>query len=108
MRRNKFNAKPTVVDNVRFDSKREASRYCHLKLLSQTGAIFDLELQPKYDLMCNGQKIGFYKADFRYRTASGERVVEDVKGGPTATPVYKLKKKILATQSPPVFITEIN
>ena len=106
-RRSKFNAKPTYVDGIRFDSKREAHRYCHLKLLSQIGDITDLELQPKYDLMCNGTKIGFYKADFRYRDKAGNVVVEDVKSGPTATPVYRLKKRILETQNPPVIITEV-
>jgi len=106
-RRSKYNAKPTYVDGIRFDSKREARRYKELTLLLRIGEIRDLELQPKYDLMCNGQKIGFYKADFRYVDQAGKTVVEDVKSGPTATPVYRLKKRILATQTPPVLITEV-
>ncbi len=45
--------------------------------------------------VCNNQqRIGFYKADFRYEvTATGERVIEDVKGVRTA--VYRLKKKLV-------------
>jgi hypothetical protein len=31
-RANKYNAKPTTVDGIRFDSKREAAYYCQLKL----------------------------------------------------------------------------
>lgn len=106
--RNKFGAVKTKVDGITFDSKKEAGRYKQLRLMEMAGLIKELEIQPKYDLMVNGTKIGFYKADFRYiDTQTGKTVVEDVKGGPTATPVYKLKKKILATYDPPVLIVEI-
>jgi hypothetical protein len=45
----------------------------------------------------NGHKIGVYRGDFQYtECASGEQIVEDVKSQPTKTPVYRLKKKIVA------------
>jgi Protein of unknown function (DUF1064) len=90
---NKYHAKPTIVDNVRFASAREASRYKELCLLRASGAISHLELQPRYDLIVNGRKIGFYKADFRYISSDGQSHIEDAKGVRTA--VYALKKRIV-------------
>ena len=90
--RSKYRAIKTIVDGIKFDSKKEAARYSQLKLMEKSGAIKDLELQPRYDLIINGQKCGFYKADFRY-FESGKEVVEDVKG--MKTPMYNLKKKLI-------------
>jgi len=91
---NKYKAIKTVVEGITFDSKKEARRYLQLKLLVRAGAITDLELQPKFDLMVNGTKCGFYKADFRYVDVSLNKVIiEDVKG--MKTPVYNLKKKLI-------------
>lgn len=95
MTRNKFGAIKTTIDGITFDSKAEGRRYSHLKLLERAGEIADIELQPRFDLIINGKKCGFYKADFGYRLcANDERVVEDVKG--VATPVFRLKKKLVA------------
>lgn len=83
----KYHAWPTVVDNIRFHSKKEARRYCELKLLLKAGEIKDLELQPRYLLSvprfdrCGMRKVGFYVADFRYLdVGTGQLVIEDVKG----------------------------
>lgn len=92
--RSKYHARPTVTNGIRFASGAEANRYRGLWLLQREGKIADLELQPRYDLILEGVNVGFYKADFRYRVvATGEIVVEDVKG--MATPLYRLKKKIV-------------
>ena len=61
-------------------------------MLERAGEISELSLQPKFDLIINGCKIGFYKADFKYEE-NGKVVIEDVKG--MLTPVYKLKKKMM-------------
>jgi hypothetical protein len=99
-RRHKYGAKPTVVDGVRFASKREAARYQELRLLERAGEISSLLLQPKYGLYpyrfassgnTNLGKVGDYVGDFQYRTKDGETVVEDVKG--VKLPIYRLKKK---------------
>lgn len=106
--RKKFNNKPTFVDEIRFDSKKEAQRYVDLKWLEKAGQIHNLELQPSFDLMVNGVKVGRYVADFRYLDLSNnETIVEDVKSPATKTPVYRLKKKIMAAQNPPVYVREI-
>ena len=95
-RRNKFGAVRTVVDGITFASKAEARRYGHLLLLQKIGEIADLEVQPRFPLVVNGTLVCTYVADYRYRViATGEIVVEDVKGGPTATPLFKLKAKLL-------------
>ncbi len=90
--RNKYRAIKTVLDGIKFDSKKEAARYKVLKLLEKAGKITNLELQPRYDLVVNFTKCGFYKADFRY-FENDKEVVEDVKG--MKTPIYNLKKKLV-------------
>lgn len=90
--RNKYRAIKTIIDDITFDSKKEARRYVELKLLVKAGVISDLKLQPRFDLIINGCKCGFYKADFDY-IENGKRVTEDVKG--MKTPVYNLKKKLI-------------
>lgn len=92
---NKYGNKPTTLDGIRFDSKKEAARYAELKLLEQAGAITKLELQPAFALRVNGHDCGKYVGDFSYREG-GRMVVEDVKGGnATKTPLYKLKRKLM-------------
>lgn len=91
----KYRAIPTVVDNIRFASKKEANRYFELKVLHRIGEISDLIIQPKFPLVVNGTKICTYVADFSYREKSGRLVVEDVKSKPTMTPAYRIKAKLL-------------
>ncbi len=90
--RTKYNAKKVTIDGIVFDSKAEAKRYKVLKILERAGEIQNLELQPRYDLIINEIKVGFYKADFRY-TEKGKLIIEDVKG--MKTPIYNLKKKMI-------------
>lgn len=95
-RQNKFGNVKTTVGDQTFASKAEARRHAHLLLLQKIGEIADLETQPSFPIVVNGQKICTYVADFRYRVvATGAVVVEDVKGGPTATPVFRLKAKLV-------------
>lgn len=89
----KYGNRKTEVDGVTFDSAAEARRYSDLVLMVAAGVITDLELQPRYPLMVNGQKVSTYVADFRYRDKVGRLVVEDVKG--VKTPAYRLKAKLM-------------
>ena len=75
----KYHAVATVVDGIRFASKLEAARYRDLRLLLKAGEITDLELQPRYPIVVNGQSVCTYVADARYRTRDGALVVEDTK-----------------------------
>jgi hypothetical protein len=93
----KYRNKRVEVDGIRFDSKKEASRYRALMLYQSHGEISNLERQVSYDLTVNGELICRYRADFRYiaarGTQKGRECVEDVKG--IRTPVYQLKKKLM-------------
>jgi hypothetical protein len=83
-----------TVDNVLFDSMKEANHYQILKVLFHRGKIGSLELQPRYRLEVNGELICTYVGDFRYVDLGRlEIVVDDCKG--FKTPAYKLKKKLM-------------
>ena len=96
VKRSKYNAKPTVVDGVRFASYRESLRYMNLKLMQLMGKISLLQLQPQFDLHVTKPdgtrvKIGQYRADFKYFRTGHSFVVEDVKGVQTDMFKWKLK-----------------
>ena len=76
--------------------------------MQKENEIKDLECHPKIPLIVNDKKIGTYVADFRYYDKAFKKtIIEDVKSVATKTPVYNLKKKILATYTPPIEIVEI-
>ena len=64
--RPKYGNKKVVVQGIKFDSKWESQRYLYLKSLERAGTIKDLELQVRFNLEVNGQKICAYVADFCY------------------------------------------
>ena len=93
----KYGNHKTFVDGIRFDSKREAERWCELKLLERAGEIKELKRQVRFELI-PAQKNGkwratSYIADFTYKTRYGKYVVEDAKG--VRTDVYKIKRKLM-------------
>lgn len=93
IRRHKYGAVATVVDGIRFASKKEAKRYTELKLLEKAGHITNLKRQVRYKL----QMETVYVADFEYEWKHGEgHVVEDVKG--YATREFKRKAKLMKEQ----------
>ena len=110
----KYKAKKASVDGIEFDSRKEANRYCELKLLQRAGKIQNLELQKAIELIPaqreriinpkNGkvkkgkviERAVTYVADFVY-TENGRMVIEDVKGykGGGAYAVFTIKRKLL-------------
>lgn len=95
----KYHSKKVIIDEIEFDSKKEATRYSELKILEKAGLIKNIELQKVFELQPSFKKNGktyrkiTYKADFYYYDTHLERyIVEDVKG--FKTEVYKLKKKM--------------
>ena len=96
---NKYKNKKVVIDNILFDSKKEANYYTYLKLLQNAGKIKNLELQKKFVLQdkfnLNGKthRAITYVADFVYEDEKGMHIV-DTKG--YRTEVYKIKKKLFA------------
>jgi hypothetical protein len=95
--KSKFGNEKVVLDDIEFDSRKEAKRYGELKLLIINGKIGWLELQVPYRFKIEGQKISAYIADFRYLDAdTGNVIVEDVKSVATRKlPVYRMKKKLM-------------
>lgn len=94
-KKNKYGAKKTTVNNIMFDSKKEAARYGELKLQQHCRLISKLQIQPRFDIKIGSKYIAFYKADFRY-IKDGSEIIEDVKSKITAkNPVYRLKKKLV-------------
>lgn len=110
----KYNASKCVVDGITFDSRKEAKRYCELKLLEKGNVIRDLRLQVEFELLPNQyatekrygkngkplkdkkvllERRVVYRADFVYiLNETGETVIEDVKG--IRLPEYILKRKL--------------
>lgn len=70
----KYRNEPVTVKGIRFDSKKEASRYLQLMDAVREGAIYDLRLQRNFTLLegytsPSGERIRpiVYQADFTYR-----------------------------------------
>jgi hypothetical protein len=94
---NKYKAIKTTVNNITFDSRAEANRYLTLKLLEKANYISDLKCQVPFTLFEKspyGRSLN-YIADFSY-VENNNLIVEYVKSKATITPLYKLKKRILA------------
>lgn len=115
---NKYhNRKVTTPDGVKHDSKKEARRWCELKLLERAGKITDLQRQVEFELipeqretyaryskrgkrLADGTRLVerkcSYVADFVYIDAeTGKKVVEDTKSDPTKTKDYVIKRKLM-------------
>ena len=109
----KYHNQKTKVNNIEFDSKKEANRFNELKLLEKAGLIKELEIQKKFELQPkyinnNGEHIRAitYIADFFYYDCKeGIYIVEDTKG--FKTDVYILKKKLFEYVYPNLTIKEL-
>lgn len=91
----KYNNKITYIDNIRFDSRKEAMHYVYLRELERKGVIHNLRLQVPFPFIYEGKKIFKYVADFVYEDDFGTHVI-DVKG--VQTQLFKLKKKLIEAQ----------
>lgn len=96
----KYHARKVTVNGITFDSKHEAERYLILHSMERRGEITDLKLQVPYILIpaqrVDGKVVERscrYVADFVYRDAAGNQIVEDAKG--VRTPEYVIKRKLM-------------
>jgi hypothetical protein len=95
VKRSKYGSKITIVDDIRFDSKKESLRYIDLNFLQKAGKISALQRQVKFELLVDGNLICRYFADFVY-LENGKQIVEDVKSDITRKKEsYILKKKLM-------------
>ncbi|MBO7213983.1 MAG: DUF1064 domain-containing protein [Clostridia bacterium] len=95
--RSKYGNKRIETPDGMFDSKAEYERWCELQLLQRIGSITDLKRQVKFVLIDkseHGRELS-YIADFTYQDGD-EKVIEDVKSEATKTPLYRLKKRLVA------------
>jgi len=76
----KYNNIKTEIDGIKFDSTKEANRYCELKLLLRAGKIANLRRQVRFLLIPGSikERPMYYVADFVY-DEEGQTIVEDVK-----------------------------
>ena len=110
--RPKYNAKKTIIGNLKFDSKKEAEYYLKLKAKRINGEINWIKLQPEFLILRgftleNGERTkGIrYVADFEVEYADGHREIIDVKGVKTES--YKIKKKMLLDMYPNINFIEV-
>lgn len=89
------NAPSTNDQGESFQSKLEMRRWQELTILQKAGEISELERQVTYRLDVNGYHIAKYIADAVYKDKNGNLIVEDTKSVATATPTYKLKKRLM-------------
>ena len=95
-KKHKYNAKATVVDGIRFGSKKEARVYDSLKLLKEAGEIEYFHMQVPIQLPGNVK----YKVDFEVFWAKGSKCFEgergvsyiDVKGWDKKLKKFKMTK----------------
>jgi len=85
---NKYGAKKTVINGIKFDSKAEAEYYECLQRELRLGLIDSIEVQPKVYLT---EARILYKSDFLV-TENGKKYYVDIKG--MQTPVFRLKLKL--------------
>jgi hypothetical protein len=112
-----YNNITVTSDGVKHDSRKEANRWCELKLLERAGQITDLRRQVEFELIPDqyetyerysktGKRLKdgiklierkcCYVADFVYTDLStGQTVVEDTKSVATKTKDYRIKKKLM-------------
>lgn len=96
----KYGNKITYVNGIKFDSVKEANRYCELLLLQRAKQVSGLELQKEFILIPTQyneagkvlEKAVKYKADFTYYEG-GKLIVEDTKG--CKTKEYIIKRKLM-------------
>lgn len=102
---NKFGNTKVKLDGFTFDSKREAAIYAETMLRVKAGEIDHVEVHPRYDIIVNGVRIGFYKADLQWREKDGRLRTIDVKNPATAKdPYFRLKLKLIEALYPGVKI----
>jgi len=94
--RRKYNNVPTVVDGIKYDSKKEARHGQMLEAMQRDGLIRDLRRQVPYLIQINGVKVCKVIMDFVFTDGDGDTVVQDVKSAITRkNPVYRLKAKLM-------------
>jgi len=87
-----------TIDNITFDSKKEAEKYSELKLLQKAGEIKEFQVHPRFLLFKGFKKDGkkyrpiYYIADFDVTYADDSREIIDIKPYDEKTGKYLLTR----------------
>lgn len=97
---NKYhNRKVKTSEGIAHASRKEAVRWIKLNRLKEKGLISDLQRQVKFLLIPkqDGERACEYVADFVYKDAAGNLVVEDAKGYKKGTvyDLFVIKRKLM-------------
>lgn len=98
---NKYRNTKKTIDDIVFDSEKEAKYYTQLMLLKKAKEITDFERQVKMPIEVNGVHIAFYILDFKIFYPDGSVRYIDIKAQDNkskkwiTTDVFKLKKKLI-------------
>jgi hypothetical protein len=94
--RNKYGAQRAEYRGVVYASKAEARHAAFLDLRIKAGEVSGWTPQVRFPLVVNGTKVGAYVADFQVWGCGlpAVRWIEEVKG--FETPVWKLKRRLMA------------
>ncbi|HWQ64827.1 MAG TPA: DUF1064 domain-containing protein [Methanospirillum sp.] len=106
----KYHNIKTIVDDITFDSKKEARRYLDLKLLQRAGEVVSYFRQPEFVIINKHrnpwtgkmERENKYRGDFAVKyKGMNHWVIEDVKGGDaTKTKDFLLKRKLFIIRYP--------
>lgn len=96
----KYRNKPTVVDGIRWASKKQALRYRELRMLESIGMIRNLKWEQTFALKVRDILICKYRADFVYEElvdSAWYEIVEDVEGQRDGNPyrLFKIKAALM-------------
>jgi len=111
-KKSKYNSVKTEVDEIIFDSKKEAEYWAKIRLLKKSGEVVSIYPQPEFILqegyVKNGKKIRpiIYRADFMVEYKDGHSEIIDVKGYKFQK-VYLIKKKMFHFKYPNLTIIEV-
>lgn len=93
----KYKAIPTESsDGQKFRSHLEATYYNRLKLLQGQGDLIKFDREVRFEFVINGVFVCAYLCDFILYWKDGTVEYVDCKSQATITPVYRIKKQLMA------------
>ena len=107
--KSKYNNTKTIVDGIKFDSKKESYRYQELLMLERSGVIHNLERQKRFQVVpkTKDENAVHYVADFVYEK-NNQKVCEDVKSDATRKDkTYIIKRKLFKYLYPDYVFQEV-
>ena len=107
--KSKYNNEKTVIDGIKFDSRKEGSRWIELTMLEKSGSIKNLERQKRFEIIpkTKDERAVYYVADFVYEQ-DGKLICEDVKSEATRhDKAYIIKRKLFKYHYPEYIFQEV-